>query len=68
MLSKLQHGKIERISYLQISKTLQVVECAYLDWCNLIRTQITTKYKIRIKYNDNLRPNKQRESRKTSFV
>jgi hypothetical protein len=44
MLWKLQHGKIERIWYLQSSKTWQVVECAYLDWCNLIRTQITTKY------------------------
>jgi hypothetical protein len=60
MLWKLKHGKIERIWYLQISKTWQVVECAYLDWCNLIRSQITTKYEIRIKYNDNLRPNKQR--------
>jgi hypothetical protein len=57
MFWKLQHGKLERISYLQMSKTWQVVECAYLDWCNLIRIQITTKYKIRTKYNENLRPN-----------
>jgi len=30
--------------------------------------QTTTKYKIRTKYNDNLIPNKHRESRKTTFV
>jgi hypothetical protein len=58
MFWKLQHGKIEIISYLQMSKTWQVVECAFLDWCNLIIMQITTKYKIRTKYNENFRPNK----------
>ena len=47
MFCKLQHGKIEIIWYLQISKVCQVVECACLDWCNLIITQSTTKYKIR---------------------
>ena len=46
MLCKLQHGKIERIWYLQTSKACQVVECAWLDWCNLIRIHIATKYKI----------------------
>ena len=30
--------------------------------------QITTKYKIRTKYNENLRPNKDKESRKITFV
>jgi len=65
---KSQHGKIERIWYLQKSKAWQVVECACLDWCNLIRIQITKKYKIRTKYNENLRPNKYKESRKTTFV
>jgi len=30
--------------------------------------QITTKYKLRTKYNENLRPNKDKESRKTTFV
>ena len=46
MVCKLQHGKIERIWYLQIKKACQVVECAFLDGCNLIRMKITTKYKI----------------------
>jgi hypothetical protein len=47
MFCKLQHGKIEIIWYLQISKACQVVE--FLDWCNLIRIQMTAKYKIRTK-------------------
>ena len=47
MFCKLQHGKIERHCYLQISKACQAVKCAFLDWCNLIRIQIPTKYKIR---------------------
>ena len=82
MLCKLQHGKIERIWYLQTSKACQVVEWAWLDWCNMIRIHITTKYKIDViwlwwkqlqhikytKYNDNLRPNMHIESRKTTFV
>ena len=68
MFCKLQHGKIEIIWYLQLGKTCQVVECAFLDWCNLIIMQITTKYKIRTKYNENFRPNKDMESRKTTFV
>ena len=46
---KLQHGKIEIIWYLQVIKAWQVVECAWLDWCNLIVMQVTTKYKIRTK-------------------
>ena len=29
---------------------MQVVECGWLDWCNLIRMQTTTKYKIRTNY------------------
>jgi hypothetical protein len=63
MLCKLQHGILEEIWYLQFSKSCQVVECPWLDWCNLIIIQITTTYKIRTKYNDNLRPNKHTESR-----
>jgi thioredoxin-related protein len=68
MFCKLGHGKIEIIWYLQISKACQVVECPSLDWCNLIRKQITTKYKIRTKYNENLRPNQHNESRKTTYT
>jgi hypothetical protein len=68
MSCKLQHGKIEWIWYLQLIKAWQVVEYAWLNWCNLIRMQITTKYKICTKYNDNLRPNKYKESWKTTFV
>ena len=68
MFYKLLHGKIEIISHLQLSKAWQVVECAFLDWCNLIRIQITTKYKMHTKYNDNLRPNKHKENRKTTYV
>ena len=68
MFCKLQNGKIEGIWYLQSNKACQVVECAWVDWCNLIVLQRTTKYKIRIKYNDNLRPNKYKENRKTTFV
>ena len=68
MFCKIQHGKIEVIWYLQSSKACQVVECAFLDWCNLIRIQITAKYKIRTKYNDKLRLNKHKKSRKTTFV
>ena len=68
MFCKLQHGKKEKKWYLQISKACQVVECACLDWCNLINMQKTTKYKIRSKYNDNSRPNKHKESWKTTFA
>jgi hypothetical protein len=68
LFCKSQHGKIEGIWYLQINKAWQVVECAWLDWCNLIRRQRTTKYKLRTKYNDNMRINKNKESRKTAFV
>ena len=57
MFCNLQHGILQRIWYLQFSKGCQVVE---LYWCILITFQITTKYKIRTKYNDNLRPNKHR--------
>jgi hypothetical protein len=68
MSCKLQHGKIEKMWYLQKSKACEVVECACWDGCNLIRRDITAKYKIRNIYNDNLRPNKDKESRKTTFV
>jgi len=68
MFWKLQHGILKGIWYLHIGKACQVVEWAWLDWCNLIGMQKTTKYKIRTKYNDNLRPNKHTESRKTTFV
>jgi hypothetical protein len=47
MLCKLQHGILEEIWYLQFSKSCQVVECPWLDWCNLIGIQITTTYTIR---------------------
>ena len=50
MFCKLQHQKIEGIWYLQMSKAWQVVECAWLDWCDLISVQITAKFKIRTKY------------------
>ena len=56
MFCKLQHGNIESIWYLQKNKAGQGVECAFLDWCNLIWIQSTAKYKIRTKYNDNLIP------------
>jgi hypothetical protein len=51
-----------------MSKACQVVEYAWLDWCNLIGKQRTTKYKIGTKYDDNLRLYKNRESRKTPFM
>ena len=44
MFGILQHGKIEGIRYLQMNKAWQVVECAWLDWCNLIIVQIPAKY------------------------
>jgi hypothetical protein len=47
MFCKLQHGKIEIIWYLQISKACQVVE--FLDWCNLIRIQMTANIKSVLK-------------------
>jgi uncharacterized protein (UPF0179 family) len=62
------NGILEGIVYLQSSMSCQVVECPWLDWCNLIGIQITTTYEIRTKYNDNLRPNKYTESQKTKFV
>jgi hypothetical protein len=68
MFCKLQHGKIEIIWYLHVLKAWQVVECAWLDWCNLIIVQITAKYKIRTKYKENMRPNNYKESRKTTLV
>ena len=68
MSHMLQHGKIEIISYLQLSKAWYVAECAFLDWCNLIRIQITTKYEMHTKYNDNMSPNKHKESRKTTYI
>jgi hypothetical protein len=46
---------------------MQVSECAWLDWCNLIGIQITTTYKIRTKYLENMRPNKQKKSPKTNL-
>jgi hypothetical protein len=53
--------------YLQIMKVRQVSECAWLDWCNLIGMQITTTYKIRTKYYENMRLNKHKESSKTNI-
>jgi hypothetical protein len=55
--------KIKRLQ----TKELKAVECDWLDWCNLIRIQITTTYKIRTKYNENMRPNKNKESPTTNF-
>jgi hypothetical protein len=54
--------------YTNVVFQLSLFEYAWLDWCNLIRMQITTKYKTSTKYNDNLRPNKYKESWKTTFV
>ena len=68
MFCKLQHEKIEIIWYSQNNEACQVVECTFLDWCNLIRMQLTTKYKIRTKFNDNLKRYKYMESRKTTLV
>jgi hypothetical protein len=48
MFCKLQHGKLEGIQLLQSSKAWQVVECAYLDWCNLIRIQQTITSDLKI--------------------
>ena len=58
MFCKLQHGILEGIVYLQSSKSCQIVECPWLDWCNLIGIQITTTYKIHTKYYENMRSNK----------
>ena len=40
----------------------QAVECAWMDWCNLIVAQVTTKYKIPTKNYVNIRPHKHNES------
>jgi hypothetical protein len=53
--------------YLQFPKVRQVREIAWLDWCNLIGTQITTTYKIRTKYYENMRQNKHMENPKTKL-
>jgi hypothetical protein len=68
MFCKLQHEILKGIWSLQSSESCQVVEYAWLDWCNIIGIQIITKYKIRTKYNDILRSSKHTESRKTIFV
>jgi hypothetical protein len=60
--------KIEWIWNLQMNKTCQVIECAWLDWCNLIGIQLTTKYKIHTKYDDNLRLPEYRKSEDTICV
>jgi hypothetical protein len=67
MFCKLQHGIKKGTWYLQIMKVRQVSECAWLDWCNLIGMQITTTYKIRTKYYENMRLNKHKESSKTNI-
>jgi hypothetical protein len=51
MFCKLQHQKIEGIWYLQMSKAWQVVQCAWLDWCDLISVQIT-KPQVKCKNNN----------------
>jgi hypothetical protein len=51
-----------------MSKACQFVECAWLDWCNLIGRQRTTKYKIGTKYDDNLRLPEYRKSEDTICV
>ena len=67
MTCKLQHGLKYGSWYLEIIKVRQVVECAWLDWGNLIGIQITTKYEIRTKYYVNMRPNKPWESPKSNL-
>ena len=67
MLCKLQDGIKKRSWYLQIIKVRQVVECAWLDWYNIIGIQRTAAYKIRTKYFENMRPNKHKESPKTNL-
>jgi hypothetical protein len=46
---------------------MQAVECAWLNWCNLIGMQKTTTYKIRTEYYENMRPNKHQEIPKTNL-
>ena len=67
MFSKLQSGIKYGSWYLQIIKVRQVVECAWLDWCNIIGIQITTTYKIRTKYYENIRPNTNKENPKKNL-
>jgi hypothetical protein len=55
MLYLTKHEYVLSIFLLMNSESCQIVECAWLDWCNLITIQRTTKYKIRTKYDDNLR-------------
>jgi hypothetical protein len=45
----IEHSYSRFVSYLQSIKARQVVECACLDWCNLIVIQVTTTYTIRTK-------------------
>ena len=47
---------------------MEAIECAWLDWCNLILVQILTKYKIPTKYYVNIRPNKHNESPKSNLA
>ena len=61
ILCKLQHGMQKGTWYLQFIKVRQAIECAWLDWGNLIGAQIPTKYKIPTIYYANIRPNKHRE-------
>jgi len=68
MFCKLQHGMQWGTWYLQIIKPGQAVECAWLDWGNLIVLQVTTKYQIRTKYYVNIRPNKNNESTKSKHA
>jgi hypothetical protein len=67
MFCKLQHGLMYGYWYSQCIKVRQVVECAWLNWCNLIGIQITTTYTIRTKYYENMRPNKYKERTKTNL-
>ena len=65
MLCKLQHGMQLGTWYFQTIKAMEAIECAWLDWCNLILVQILTKYKIPTKYYVNIRPKKHSENPKS---
>ena len=68
MFCKLQHEMQWGTWYLQIIKARQPVEYAWLDWCNLIGTEVTAKYKIPTKSYVNFRRNNYNESPKSKHA
>jgi hypothetical protein len=62
-----QHVSVSAITFAGYTQS-QAVECAWLDWCNLIVAQVTTKYKIPTKNYVNIRPNKHNESPKSKHA